>query len=506
MPSSNAISSSNVSAVVGYLLAKGYFNPNSPNLPQNISILAEANTDNQSGLSTNGVLITSAKQVAILAGYGSPAHIIARILFPQTGQGVTIPVTLYLQAAAVSSVAKVMTLTPTGTATAAGTIYLNIAGRQVVDGATYAINVAVGDTPTQQCDKMRVAIAAALSCPVIGSGTSTLVATAKWTGLTSQDITLTVDTNGTSTGTTYAVVETTAGAGTPAVSASLALFGNEWKTIVINSYGLVSATMTELEAYNGKPDPVNPTGQYGGTIMRPMWALSGTVLDNPTSITSAGVRPDNVTIVPCVAPLSAGMAMEAAANVAFIIGNIFQNKPNSSPLNQAYPDMPPPPTGSIPAMVSYTVRDSYVKLGCSTVDFVNGTYIIKDLVTTYNVAGEFPPFYRYVRDLNVHFNFKFRYHLREQQELVGKQLANDDDVVTASDVIKPKMWKAEIIDLIEGAVRDGLLVDAAFSIASIDTGINSSNPNRMDTLFDVKISGVAYQSATTVKGGFNFGN
>jgi phage tail sheath gpL-like len=502
---SEALSVGNIAATNAFKLLKGNFNENSPLLPQSISILAEANTANQSGLSTDPLTITSARAAAVAYGYGSPMHLIARILFPPTGTGVAIPVYCYAQEAAVGSAARVMTTTPSGTATGSGTIIMKIAGRETLDGGSYAVAIATGDTVTQQCDKMRAVIASVLGCPVLGSGTTTFIKTAKWTGLSSNDITFSIDLNGADIGVTYATVQTTAGSGTPTVTASLAMFGDNWNTLVINSYGLVSATMAELEAFNGVPDPINPTGRYAGIVWKPILALSGTTLDNPTSITSAGARPDNVTICSCPAPLSLGMQFEAAANFAAAIWNVFQNKPNTSPLNAFLPDMPAPTAGSIPAMNDYTTRDSYVKLGCSTVIFKNGTYRIKDFVSTYNPDGEFPPYYRYPRDLNVYFNIKFRTVLRAEQELEGKQLANNEDVVTASDVVTPNSWKTQLFDIIDDSVADGLIVDAAFSKARTVTAINGSNPNRMDYAFPVKISGVAYQTSGDVTGGFNFG-
>lgn len=507
--SSTAVPLNYVTTVVGYNLDKGYFNESGPNLPQNISILAEANTANQSGLSPLGVTVTSAQQVAEIAGWGSPAHGVARILFPANGSGVSIPVKLFLQAAAVSSVAKVITVTPTGNATASGTIYLRINGRTSLDGGSYAINITSGDTPTQQCDKFRTAIAAVLGCPVTGSGTSTFIGTAKWTGLTSNDINIAVDLNGTSLGTTYAVVNTTAGSGTPSVVGTgngLSLFGNEWRTLVINTYGLVAGTMAELEAFNGIPIPGAPTGRYGGLVWKPLLALSGTCLDNPTSITSAGARPDNVTIVPCVAPLSLGMPYEAAANVAYLLSNILQNAPQSDIIDQAYPDMPAPTAGNVPAMNDVTVRQSYVTQGCSTVDFTGGVYVVKDIVTTYNKSGEFPPFYRWVRDLNIHFNIRFGYMLLEAANLVGKTLTKDSARVTAANVIKPRMWKAIVANYMDDLEARALIADAAFSKKSITVTINSSNPNRVDTTFSDKITGLVRISSTTETGGFNFSN
>lgn len=501
---SNAVSQNAVSTVVGYLLNKGYFNTSSPNLPQRIAILGEANHANQSGLSTDPVEITSAAQAASLFGYGSPIHGVARILFPQSGGGVSVPVIVYPQAETGSPVAKVITVTPTGTASGNGTIYLKISGREVLDGGTYAVDIADGDDETAICDKFRATISGVLGCPVTGTGTSTFIATSKWKGLTSNDINIAIDLNGTNLGVTYAVVNTTAGSGTPSVADSLALFGNEWNTIVINTYGLVSAVMDELEAYNGIPDPTNPTGRYAGTIWKPFVAISGSVADDPTSITDA--RPDNVTIAVAPAPLSLGMPYEAAANMAVLYANIAQNTPQGDVIGLSYPDMPAPATGNVPQMNDYNFRQYCATHGCSTVDFVSGKYIIKDFITTYNKDGEVPPFYRWVRDLNIHYNVKYGYFLLQAQNLVGKTIANDNDVVSATGVVKPKTWKAIVGKYVDDLVNRALIVDATFSKQSIDVTINNSNPNRMDTTFNVKISGLARICATTVTGGFNFGN
>ena len=514
---SNAVAQNAVSAVVGYMLTKGNFNPNQPFLPQNISILAEANTANQSGLSTLPQVVTSAAQVGTIMGYGSPAYTAARILFPSTGRGVTIPVTLYPQLAASGAVAKVITITQTGTATVNRTIYLNICGREQVDGQSYAINVAVGDTPTIFSTKAQAAVASVLGCPVLGSGSTTFVATAKWAGLTSNDINIVIDQGPASnadSSVTFAVVNTTAGSGTPAISGNttgLDYFGNSWNTMVINGYGLVSSIMTAFETYNGIPDPVNPTGQFTGTIMRPLWAFSGTCLDNPTSITSASPRPNNPTIVPCPAPLSAGLPIEAAANMVALCANVFSNTPQSDIVGLSYPDMPPPPVGSVPAMNTQATRDAYVKLGCSTVDYINGatgngTYVVKDLVTTYNPSGEMPPFFRYVRDLNVFYNMKFRYHYQEALFLLGKTITGNNSVTNAANMVKPKDWVAQVKDIINAGVTDGLLTNAALMIPSITVTINPNNPGRFDTNYDEVITSVLRISATTAAVGFNYSN
>lgn len=507
MSSTPAVAVNAVSTVVGNLLAKGYFNTNSPFLPQSISIFGEANAANQSGLDVdNPATLTSLKQAGTLYGYGSPIYTAARQLFPASGAAVPIPVYVYPQAEAGGAVAKVITITTTGTASANGTIYLKINGRKILDGGSYAVNIEAGDTPTVISGKMRATVAAVLGAPVIGTGTTTAIFTTKWKGLTANDVNIVVDTNGTTTGSTFAVVDTTAGAGTPTVTASLTLIGNSWNTILVNTYGFVDTTVEEFEAWNGVPDPVTPTGRYDPVIWKPSLVFTGTTLDNPTTETDTADRRDQVTICTCPAPLSLGLPMEAAAGFAYIYGKIFQSTPAADAINQKLLDMPQPAPGDIPAMTDYTVRDSYAKKGCSTVDYDGSNYVIKDFRTTYNVDGEYPPFYAWVRDMNVYFNWTFRYRIKEIQECQGKILCRDQDIVTAAGIVKPKSWAAIVNALFEGAVRDALIVDADFSKNSLVVSIDTQNPNRLNTEFDLKITGIGRIISSTYRGGFNFGS
>jgi len=503
MAISNAVPSGAKSAINGTNLDRGNFAPGSPFLPQSIYIIAEANADNQADLDLNPYQITNARQAGIRYGYGSLIYAAARILFPVTGTGTTIPVYVLPVAEPDSAAAQVFTVTPTGNATKAATIYLKVNGRRAVDGASYGISVAVGDTPTLICNKFRTALAACLGAPVTGSGTATLVATAKWKGETGTQISIEVDLDGNDIGTTFAVVDTTPGTGAVTVTDALSRI-DDWGTAIINGVDLSDTDiLTEYEAWNGIPDPLNPTGRFVGIDFKPAMVYTGTTADNPTSITDA--RKDNCTIAACMAPLSKGFSIEAAANVVAAWLPIAQSTPNLSPLNQRYPDMPAPNAGDVPAIVSWTVRDQYVKKGCSTVDFKNGAYIIKDLVTTYHPEGEVIPYYAYVRDLNIYSNYVYRYNLLKAEELTGKQIARNADSVSAPGVIKPMDIVALIGSrLIDGAVQDGLIVDAEYSKSTIVVEIDSSNPNRINDTHDIKISGVAYITSSTVRGGFNF--
>lgn len=500
---SDAVGTELISKIVGYKITKGDFSEASPNLPQRIAILGEANTANQSTLDTTAKEITSAKQAGELYGYGSPIHMIMRILRSNYGANVgSIPTVVYPQAAAVDAAAKVMKITPSGVATGSGTHTVLVAGRNGLEGGSYDIAIEVGDTTDDITAKIYDAVNNVLGAPVTVSDTSyEAIFTTKWKGLTANDLQLSVDTGKDAFGLTYAVSTTTAGSGTPSISAALDQFRNDWNTIVINPFGLQSTVVSALQQFNGIPDATNPTGRYKGIVMKPFIALTGSVAEDISASTDA--LSDEVTIAICPAPLSKGFPFEAAANVAAIFARTAQDAPHLDISGQTYPDMPTPV--SIGAMADYDNRDAIVKKGCSTVDLVAGKYKVQDFVTTYHPAGETPPQFRYCRNLMLDFNVRYVYYLLEQVNVVDHVIANDSDVVSASKVIKPKQWIQILFNYFEDLVKRGLVVDASFSQKSLLVGLSATNPDRLETFFRYKRSGIARIASTTAEAGFNFG-
>lgn len=497
----DAVGSELVSRVLGYKLKKGNFATTSPNLPQRVVIIGEANHANQSDLDTSEVELTSAKQAGDLYGYGSPIHICMRILRNIFGGDIGgIPTFARAQAEAGSSAAKVITITPSGTATGNGTHYVKVAGRNQLDAVTYAINVEEGDTVADISGKIEDAVNGVLGCPMSAVSTDYLATlTSKWRGLTANDLQVEVDTNDNDLGMSYAIASVQAGAGTPSIAAALVALGNAWTTGILNSYGTVSTIMDALEATNGKPTD-DPTGRYKGIVFKPFMAYTGSVADDPSSITDA--RKEDVTIVICPAPLSKGLPMEAAANAILAFARKMQDSPHLDVGGDPYSDMPTPT--DIGSMSDYVNRDAMVKKGCSTVDLVSGVYQIQDFVTTYHPDGEVPPQFRYPRNLNLDWNVRYGYYLREQISVADKTLVNDDATVTVDDVIKPKQWKGVLFDYADDLAARALSADAPFMKASLQVDIGSSNPDRFETIFDYKRTGIARILSTNATAGFNF--
>lgn len=499
-----AVSINDISRIVGYAISKGNFQETSPNLPQSIAVLAEANDANQATLSTAAQQITSAQQAGKLYGYGSPIYLLSRILLPiQGGGGVQgIPVWVYPQAKSSGATNKIIEVTASGVATDNGTHYLSIAGRETLDGSSYAINIVAGDNASTIAKKITDAVNNVLGCPMIANDSIySAIMTSKWSGLTANDLNISVDTNGNSFGVSYSIQNIQNASATPDIGAALNLFGNQWNTLVINSYGLNSSVMNALETFNGVPDPTNPSGRYASILMKPFVALSGSNLDDPSSITDA--RPDDVTIAVCPCPGSLGLQMEAAANACVNEATVAQNTPQLDIAGKSYPDMPTP--ASIGSMADYNNRNAILQKGCSTVDLVNGKYVMQDFVTTYHPLGENPAQFRYVRNLFVDFNIRFSYYLLEQINVVDHTIASDSDTVSAANVIKPKMWKSILNGMAKDLANRALIVDAPFMQDSITVNLSPSNPDRLETFFKYKRSGCVRVASTTAEAGFNFG-
>jgi phage tail sheath gpL-like len=501
---SDAVNEERISRVVGYKIQKGNFATVSPNLPQRVAVFTQANTENQATFPTEKTLITSAKQAGELYGWGSPAHLIARILFPKSGSGIGgVPVYFHVQPETQGALEKVLSITPSGVATDNGTHYVKLSGRKGLDGESYAINIVKGDTAADINGKISDAINNILGAPATAVDTDYEVTlTSKWKGLTADEMNVEIDTNNKDLGITYAVAELQSGTGTPSVSDALNEFGNDWTTIVLNSYGLVTEVLDELEAFNGVPNTEDPTGRFKGIIMKPFVAITGSTSEDPSSISDA--RKEDVTIAIAPAPNSLGFSFEAAANMTVLQARCAQDTPHLDVAGKSYPDMPTPL--SIGTMSEYENRDAIVKKGCSTVSLKSEKYQVEDFVTTYHPIGESPAQFKYVRNLyNIDLNVYYRYYLLEQLYVVDHVIAKDTDTVNAPKVVKPKQWKQILGKLATDLVTSALTVDDEFMKSSLNVGLSVSNPDRLETSFDYKRSGFVRIASTNATAGFNLG-
>lgn len=502
---STAVGLDRISRVSGYNIKKGFFSTETQNLPQIIAVLGEANTANQSGLTVDKVEVTSAAEAATLFGYGSPIHRMISLLRPVGSDGVGgIPTIVFPQISSGGATATVRAWTVTGTATANATHTVVINGRDTLDYQSYNFDVVIGDTPTLVAAKIATAINGVLGSPCSAlSALGVVTATSKWKGLTSAELYVTIDYGTNAAGLSYSQTTSTNGAGSVDLAASLALFGDDWYTMVLNPYG--EAQLATLESFNGLPNDVNPTGRYSGLVFKPFCAYFGSVSGSKTTlatITNDAARIAQVTNVICVAPNSKGFTFEAATNVVALAAVVYQNTPHLDISALSYPDMPIPTDGNIGDMSDYNNRDYLVKKGCSTVMLVNGAYQVQDLVTTYHIAGEVPLLYSYPRTLNIHWNVKDSYSTLERLYLKDKVLVADNQIIDVDGAIKPSEWKGIVYGLFDDIAESALINDPQFSKSSLQVQISTTNPNRFETAFNYKTTGTVRVSSTTAKAGF----
>ncbi|RLA00710.1 MAG: hypothetical protein DRQ42_04885 [Gammaproteobacteria bacterium] len=327
--------------------------------------------------------------------------------------------------------------------------------------------------------------------------------TSKWEGATSAELNAYIDTGSEAAGIVYAETDKVDGAGAVDLAASFSQFGDTWYTTCINSYG--TAQLDAFEQFNGVPDPDNPTGRWVGEIFKPFVALFGSVLDDKddlVAITDLAARVDQVTNVLCAAPKSLGLAFEAAANACTVYARIAQDTPHLDVNNKSYPDMPVPADGVIGDMSDYNNRDFLLKKGCSTVTLDKGAYKFQDFVTTYHPDGEVPLQYAYVRNLNLDGNIAFGYQILEEITVKDHVLVLDSQVTDANKSVKPKQWKAVLFSYFDDMAIRALIKDPEFSKDSLLVEINATNPDRFDTFFRYRRTGVARIESTDVEAGF----
>lgn len=502
---STAIGLERKSRVSGYKIRKGFFDNNTPNLPQIVALFGEANTANQIGLDTDPYEFTTARQVANRYGYGSPLHQMARILRPVNSSGIGgIPTVVFPQSSDSNAAPTIREWTITGSATANTTHRVVVNGRDTIDFLGYDYSVIKGDTATSIAKKIADAINSVLGAPVIASATDEVVSvTTKWKGDTSTSLKLRFNVQGKPAGISYSQTGTSDGAGSINLAEAFSMFGDTWYTSIINPYG--TDTLEEFEDFNGVADSENPTGRYQGTVFKPFMAFFGQTLDNKdeiVAISDAPARRDQLTNVMCNAPRSEAFPWEVATNYVLVFARIMQDTPELDVNSKALPDLPIPINHQMGDMSLYNNRDFMVKKGASTVLLENGNYSIQDLVTTYHPEGETPLQYAYPRNLNLDWNVSFAYRILETIFVKDRVLIQNDQITDSTRAIKPKEWRATVYDLFDTLALRALLKDPEFSKASLRTEVNTNNPDRLDTFFRYRRTGIARIESTDVAAGF----
>lgn len=460
-------------------------------LPQRIALIAQGNSAETYAL--DKVRVYSSKQVGDLVGHGSPAHLMARELFPDNGDGVgTIPVTLYPQEDAYGAVAATGSITPAGTQTEASSYRVRVGG---VLSAAFVVTAS--ESVASRCDKIVAAINAITYMPVIATdGTTVVNLAAKWAGESGNDLVVEI-VGDVTLGGTFTIVQPSGGLVNPDVDDALALVGNVWETMVL--LGVNPDDTTTLDACQTWGD-----GRWGATVRKPALVFRGCTDDTVTLATSAtSTRTDDKVNVQLVAPGSPHLPGVVAAAQLVRIAKLANNNPPHDYGSQRCPTLIP---GDDSVQWLFTERDAAVKAGTSTIEVKDGVVCISDVVTSYAPVGEAVPAYRFVVDVvklqNIIYNIDLIFASTGWD---GAPLIRDEDATTNATAKKPRMAKAAVNAMIDSLGLAAIIANAAQAKKMTTATINGTNPKRLDVTCTVQLSGNTNIKDVTLYFGFLFG-
>jgi len=492
MTISSAVDASAVARVLG--IATNFKNlraGNINNLPQRVALVGQGAT--ASSYSTTKKQVFSALEVGQTYGFGSPLHLAALQLLPLNGDGIgSIPLTVYPLEDDGSGVASDGDITPGGSPTENANYQV-----KVNNILSEAFTISVGDTVADICTAMTEAINAIVEMPIIAVDGATLVTfTSKWKGASANDIYIEI-VGSTTSGNTFAITQANSGATNPDVDDALNQIGDVWETMILNCMEIAdTASLTKYNTFG--------EGRWGALVRKPLVVFTGnteTTVALATAVSSA--RTTDRINSQLVAPGSNDLPFVVAARQLARIVVVANNNP---PADYGSQDA----SGLTPGLDSlqwlYNQRDAALKAGSSTIEVKDGVINISDVVTFYAPSGDPLPAYRYVVDIvkiqNIIFNLNLRFATAEWD---GAPLIPDDQPTTNPTAKKPKNAKAVAAEMIDGLALAAIISDPETAKASIQSGINGSNPKRLDLSMTVQLSGNSNIISIDLNFGFYFG-
>jgi len=462
-------------------------------LPQQLAVFAQGTSAKTYAL--DKFTPTSHPEVGAKLGYGSPAHLIARELWPDNGDGIgTVPVTFYpvdddYDGGATRAVGSI---TPSGTQTKISTYRARIAGV-----LSEAFSIAASASVATRCASITAAINSVLEMPVIAYNRGTRVdVDVKWLGASGNDVGIEII-GDTTLGTTFALVQPTGGALNPTLDDALAKVGTKWETMGICAYNHDDTTSLDAIKTWGE-------GRWGELVHKPLVVFYGcndlAVADVTEHTTS---RNDDRVTCQIAAPGSPALPCMIAARAVARIARLANNNPPHDYGSQRLTGIVP---GEDEEQWTYLQRDAIVKAGSSTTEIKDGVINLADVITPWSPEGEALPAYRYVVDIvklqQVIYNLELEF---SSSRWDGAPFIPDNQPTTNRTAKKPKMVKAAANGILQALGDDAVLSDPEGSKALTTTGIDDDNPKRWYLDVYPLVSGNSNVKDVRVRWGFFFG-
>jgi phage tail sheath gpL-like len=458
-------------------------------LPQQVAIVGGV-TSTLTHTSTAKLRVTNAAEVGTAYGFGSPVHLAALQVMPVNGDGVgSIPVTVYALRNVGSPGAG--TITPSGTATAAGGFYIMSGGVR-----SNLITVAIGDDDEAVVDAMVAGLMGQVNMPITALDAVSMVSIiAKGAGTVSNSI-VTEVVGELPAGITLAIVQLASATGNGPVDEAMALFGESWETMVINCEDPITEV---LDAYQTAGD-----ARWGALTRKPFVAFSG---NTDAAVGTAVTVPDARTTdkVNCflTAPGSNDLPYVVAARQVARIAVVANSNPPQDYGSQLATGLNPGADGD---QWTYPERDLAVKAGTSTSTIVGGVVALGDIITMYHPLGDPTPAYRYVVDIvklmNIIYNLDLVF---DSPSWAGAPLIPDDQATSNRSARQPKSAVAAVCGLLDSLGLEAIISNPEAAKASTFAEIDGSNPKRLNVATVVQLSSNTNIISVDLNFGFTFG-
>ncbi len=334
------------------------------------------------------VQVLSPEDVGNQTGFGFMLHRLAVAADKKSGGLETWMVPQPDDGAAVIAAGEIDFATSTGVL--AGILALYIAGIRVPVTITDAMTV------EDIADAVVAAITANADLPVTATKTAVtfeVVITAKGLGLWGNDITIEFNLQAGEvlpTGITAAVTGMAAGTTVPDIQDALNALGTgdsqneKFFTDLIYGYGQDTATIDALSTYNGEGNDF--VGNYAKTVARPFRCLSGDVAVDAAGLTAllviSNARKSNRTHGIITVEGSPNHPIEIAAEAMALMARTNNIRAEESYIGKELDIYP----GDVSERWSadYTVRDSALKQGITSVVVENGVVTLQNVVSFYH--------------------------------------------------------------------------------------------------------------------------
>lgn len=379
-----------------------------------------------------------------------------------------------------AGVAATGTTTVVGTATAAGTIALYIAGQRVL------VPVLLGDTATVVGASIATAIAAATDLPVTSAAAVGVVThTCKWKGPTGNDITMVDSFAGSAGGEAlpagitlnYSAATLTGGTTNPVLTPIITAMGDDEYDFIFHPY----TDSTSLDAFATEMNDTTGRWSWSRQIYGHCYsALRGTLA---TLVTAGGLRNDQHHTIAaidadCPNPAYEYAAAYAARNAVFINADCAR----------------PTQTGVLTGMLVpragkkflFTERQSLLTYGIATSYVTTGALRVERAITTYQKNSFSQPDVSYLDSEVLHLS---AYVLRRLKSIITSKyprhkLANDGTrFATGSAIVTPAVIRGELVSEYAKMEYEGYVENAKLFAANLIVERPPSDPNRLDVLF-----------------------